>query len=661
MFIGYSGVHMITPLLALLITGQAATQATAGATSLQGRFDAATAAAEAGKCADAIREFEAVEATGAQRRNPLLAASIDVRKGRCLIQMGRFAEGEAAIRRGLPVLSGKPAEFGGDITDSHLALGSAARARFDYDAAAREFQAAVDLTQGAQRVIPLLRLSQVLMFDRDGRALAAAEEARTLTMTSPQFSKRDIASVQTQYARVLLNEGRPKEAYKELKDSLAKQGGLGSKVSMADIATRSDLAIAALQNRDLDGARLYLAYTGAGRMRDTPFSQAAVMDPPVCGGEGGLAPDDHAIVEFTLEEDGRVSGVAPIYTTGKRAAALAFARAVGEWSWRAEAAKKIPILFRYTTRVELRCVKAPEAPGLTEPLEETVETWLQAKTGGRPAWDEMSAAAALPLQEASLLKAQAAKDQAGILQAALALADSPVTDAEKTKASLATARAAAEALGAPAPVRSYIALRQQQVQVEGGPDAYRKSLRALLAEPAVLGDPLSASTIRLLVAQRMGKSKPPADANMMLDAVVNEPGLPARHPLKVAGMLAQANVLAAAGNLPGARAVFDQTGLSAEQCASLGLQPAMKRSGASDSDYPMAAMQLGFEGWVRTEYDIAADGRTVAPRAVIAYPPFIFDEAATGILRDTRYTSTFRPEGALACSGEQQSITFRLP
>jgi outer membrane biosynthesis protein TonB len=573
MFIG----NMISPLLALLITGQAATQAASGTTNLQQRFDAATAAVLAGQCAEAIPAFEAIEASGAQRRNPLLAASIDVRKGRCLIKTGRFAEGEAAIRRGLPLLSQKQAEFVGDIAEAHLALGSAAQARFDYDGAAREYQSAVDLTHGEQRVIPLLRLSQVKMFDRDGRALAAAEEARRLTVSARQFTKRDIASVQTQYARVLLNEGRPKEAYKELKDSLAKQGGLGSKVSASDLATRSDLAIAALQNRDHEGARLYLAYTGAGRMKDTPFTQAAVMDPPVCGGEGGLTPDDHAIVEFTLEEDGRVSGVSPIYTTGKRAAALAFARAVSEWSWRAETARKIPLLFRYTTRVELRCARAPEAPALTRPLEEAVEAWLEAKTGRRPAWHDMSAAAALPLQEASLLKAQGAKDEAGILQAALAMAASPVTAAEKATASLATATAAAEALGAPAPVRSYIKLRQQQAQAAGGPDAFRKSLRALLDEPAVLGDPLSAATMRLLLSQ------------------------------------------------------------------------------------PLAAMKLGFEGWVRTEYDIAADGRTVAPRAVIAYPPFVFDEAATGILRDTRYTSTFRPEGALACSGEQQSIVFRLP
>jgi hypothetical protein len=46
---------------------------------------------------------------------------------------------------------------------------------------------------------------------------------------------------------------------------------------------------------------------------------------------------------------------------------------------------------------------------------------------------------------------------------------------------------------------------------------------------------------------------------------------------------------------------------------------------------------------------------------VIAYPPFIFDEAANGIIRGARFSSTFRPEGALACSGQQQSVRFLLP
>ena len=126
-------------------------------------------------------------------------------------------------------------------------------------------------------------------------------------------------------------------------------------------------------------------------------------------------------------------------------------------------------------------------------------------------------------------------------------------------------------------------------------------------------------------------------------------------------MLQEANVLAAKGDLPGARAVFDRTGLTEEQCAMIGLTPALRRSGAGSNDYPMEAVRMGFEGWVKTEFDVAADGATVAPRAIVAYPPFVFDDAATGIIRDSRYTSSFRPSGALACSGNQQSVMFKLP
>lgn len=602
---------MLSSMLALLAAGQAATApAPAPRQTLQQRFDAASADAAERRCAPAVAEFEAVQAAIARRPNPLLSAAIDLRKGQCLVGLGRTAEGVAAIRRGLPLLESKGAEFAGDVRGARIVLGDVARAAFDYDAAGTEYRAAVDVSTGTTRVVPLLRLSQVTMFDHDGKALAAAEEARTLALAEPQYNRKDVAAVLTQHARVLLNEGRNQEAYKELKDGLAKQGGLGSGVGASDIATRSDLAIAALKNKDMDGARLYLAYTGAGRLRDTPFARAAAMDPPVCGSEAGLSPEDQAIVEFSLEEDGRVSGVAPIYTTGRRAAALAFARAVADWSWREEDARKIPFLFRHTTRVEMRCVKSPQAPELTRPLLEATEAWLAGKGADRPAWVDLSAAAA-------------------------------------------------DRLAAPPPVRTYLAVYRLGADQSRDTDGYRSKLRALL--PGATADPLGAATVRLLIARPIGKSRPPQDSKALLDGVIDEARLPARHPLKVAAMLAEANVLASAGDLAAARAAFDRTGLTAEQCALVGLQPTATRAGASSADYPMEAVRLGFEGWVRAEYDIAPDGRTVTPRAVTAYPPFVFDEAAVGIIKDFRYTSTFRPEGALACAGEQRSIQFKLP
>lgn len=646
---------MAVTLLMLAIAGQAAAPAAPAATP-QARFDAASKAAAEGRCAEALRGFATLDGT----RNALLAAAIDVRRGRCLIELDRAAEGEAAIARGLPVLTAKGEAFAGDVYEAQMALGRLAMRAFDYDAAVRAFTASAALTRDAARIPPLLRMAQATMFDHDGRALAASDEALRLVRATPDMNAKSVAAVQTVRARVLLNEGRTKEAYAILKDSLAKQGGLTNRVGASDLATRSDLAIAALKDGDREGARRYLAFTGAGRVDNTPFTATTpTIEPPTCG-DGGLTQADEAIVEFSLEEDGHVSGVAPIYTNGGREKAIAFARAVTGWSWRADDVKKVPPLFRYTTRVELRCIVGDRAPELTKPLSDATDAWLAEKGAGTPPWAELPAAVALPMQRAALAAATTAGDRAHQAQAALALGGNSVIPVAEKPALYATARAALAPLGAPVPVRSYVAIQDGDDSYDRI-DAERRRWRALLAQPDVARDALSAATLRLLIAQPRGPKRPPADADALLRAVADEPALPAQHPLKVAALLGQANLLAANGDLPGARAVFDRTGLTGEQCAMLGLQPAVKRMGFGASSYPDEAIRMGFEGWVRTAYDIAADGRTAAPRVVVAYPPFVFDEAASGIIRDTRYTSTFRPEGALACSGEQQTIRFVLP
>lgn len=642
-------------LLALLAVGQGATEKVAAGApaTLQQQFDAASdAAATLGKCGEAIAMFEAIERSGAAKRSALVAAAIDVRKGRCLVLTGREAEGEAAIHRGLPQLEARGAAFAVDARNAKITLGEAAYNRFDYDSAIRQYEAVLAQSQGLQRLMPLMLLSRALMFDHDGRALRYAEEARTIVKTAPAASKRDIANVQTQYARVLLNEGRDGEAYAELRDSLAKQGGLDSRVNLDDIATRSDLAIAALRNKDVAAAQRYLVYTGAGRMKDAPFSKAVSMDPPACDPTIGLTADDVAIVEFILEEDGHVAGVMPIFSTGRRATALAFAQAVKDWSWRPDDAKAIPLIFRYGSRVELRCVRAPEAPSVMKPLIESADAWFAAQGLSEAAWADMSDARALPLQRAGSTDGGAAG-----LRATMALALNPIVDAKELEALRQQAMTRAAALRAPVAMRVAMVVSDTQ---DWNANKYRAALRALLTEPDVAADPIASATLRLMIAAPRYKSRSPEDASALLDAVISAP-LAETHPLKVAALLQRANLLAAANDLAGARAAFARTGLTAEQCSLVGLSPAATRPGGSSSDYPMAAVRMGFEGWVRAEFDITADGRTATQRAVVAYPPFIFNDAAIGIVRGSRWTSSFRPEGALACAGQQRSVVFNMP
>lgn len=110
-----------------------------------------------------------------------------------------------------------------------------------------------------------------------------------------------------------------------------------------------------------------------------------------------------------------------------------------------------------------------------------------------------------------------------------------------------------------------------------------------------------------------------------------------------------------------ARAAFARSGLAADQCALVDKSPKMLNSGASSSDFPMEAIRWGFEGWVSTEYDIGADGRTQGVRAVLSYPPFVFSPAGEGIIRSARFEKTFRPDGGLGCGAQGSQVRFQIP
>ncbi|WP_010545290.1 hypothetical protein [Sphingomonas elodea] len=649
---------MSSLILALLLAGAADPQQQAGvpALTLQQLFDKATKAAADGECAEAVATFAQIEKNPKAMASATVRAAIDVRKGYCLITLEQVEEGEAAIRRGLPVLAAKGGSFEEEVLQAHLALGKIAVLRFDYTTAAAEFRIALDSSTGDRRIKPLLALSQVLMFDQDGEALRYATEARSLIVANPKADPGAVAAVQSLYARTLLNAGRAQEAYAELKNSLRKQGGLSLKVDSAGLATRSDLAIAAWMNRDFESARNYLAYTGAGRFRDSPFGRATEMDPPPCGEATGLKPDDVAIVEFSLAEDGHVEGVLPVYTLAGRKAALAFSRAVAGWSWTAETAKSVPLFFRRATRIELRCSNGGDNPSLIQPLAATFADWIAGQGVAEGADKDEPDAKALPAQQAALATARAKGDRAAVLAAAVAIGRNSVAGQDQRKAMLGEAVVLADALAAPIPARAFLAIEQASVSSHDG--GYVQRLRALLARPEFQQDPLAAATLRLLVALPRSRRGVPGDADTLLAQVIAAPALPDRHPLKVAALLQRANLAAAKGRVEEAQQAFAGTGLTSKQCALLGLKPAVRSYGNTDQ-FPDTASRFGFEGWVRSEFDVAPDGHTLSPRVVSAYPAFVFDEAGIGVAKGLRYTSSYRPEEGAACTAQNMTIAFQ--
>ena len=373
--------------------------------------------------------------------------------------------------------------------NARLALGRIAIRRLDYAAAAEEFKRALKLTSGNARVIPLLYLARVTTFDKSPESLAYADEALALTNADKTAEKDQIASTYTIHARVLMNQGRFQDAYSDLKYALKLQGGLSLRISLTDAVTRADLALAAMLVKKPDEARNYLAYTGAGRMANSPFATAANMETPYCGGEDGLKKDDVAVVEFSLNDDGSVGTVAPIYATAGRHAALEFAQAVSRWSWTAENAKAIPLFYRLSTRVEMRCSTSAERPSVLGPLIEKYLDWSGRDMSTDSGQD--SAAKELPVAMASLKRAELAGDDKAILVALVSLGNNEVAPNDDRIASIERANTIAERI-APPEIQTLLALRKISLsEVKRGYRADRDALRRLLAKPDVSANALS--------------------------------------------------------------------------------------------------------------------------------------------------------------------------
>lgn len=653
---------MTATVLALLLLGQAAAAPTSPQPSLQQRFEAATQAGLDGKCEQAIAMFEELERRPSVIKNLPVAATISLRKGVCLIRIDRDEEGESIVRRALPQLIAGGNAYRDDVRDGYFRLGQLAAIRFDYAEALAQLGAALAVSKDAERILPLMLMARIAAFDGGPQPLAYADEALALIRANPASKKDDLANGQALRARVLMNQGRHKEAYRELKAALAKSGGLTTRVSLGDIVTRSDLAIAAMLNDDREGARLYLAYTGAGRMKDAPFSRATYMSPPACGGLANLKPSDFAVVEFSLRDDGSVADVAPVYTTGGRAVALEFARTVSQWSWKPENVKAIPPFFRHGVRIELRCSAAAERPSLLAPLAAAAEEWT-ARLDGTPASAALASANTdTAVVRGALQRERAAGNKAAVIALALWLGSNELVGETERVAHLDEAITLSRDAAVPQSVRTRLAIARLDSLVASDRQWRRRQdgLRALLADADVQSDPLSLATVRLLIAMPVFGKREEADTPALLEMVVAEPRLPERHPLKVAALLQQADRFGRGGDLAGAQQAFAQTGLSEEQCALIGVRP-KQQTGAWSEDYPEAALMMRFEGWVQTEFDIAADGSTARQRAIASYPPFIFNDAATGVLKNIRYERSYRPEGGVACSASSESVNFRLP
>jgi tetratricopeptide (TPR) repeat protein len=649
-------------------TTEASTPKGQGAPPAQAQFNEASEALEIGKYEEAVSGFASIlKQRPSLRRNATVHSTLLMRMGRGLAVLDRDSEAEKALREGLSLVPQDRSELRADRFLAELALGSIELRRFNYAAAAERFKLALALAdEPAARGRAYVSLARATMFDPGNEALDYIDQAIAITTALPARTpeeKASVAAMQTVRARVLLNQSRFAEAYGVLKKAVAFQGGLDLKVTINEIITRSDLAIAAMLAGHPEDARKYLAYTGAGRFEKSPFDVAVAMQPPPCGGPANLQPDQVAVVEFSIRPDGTIQAPTPIYSSAKGLAAAEFARSVSDWAWRPEDVAKIPDFFRFVTRVELRCSTSSARPPADSLLTADLERWL-ADSEAPPAPLSGSPAADLIKLKTELLARRAGGKSTTLVPILLALGANPVASSDERADAIAEARDIAVATGAPLTARVMIEISLALVESakrDYSPTVYRAALRSLLARPGVSDQALAADTLKLLISEPIWRAKPSPDAATLLSDVAGDTRLDERHPLRIGALIRLAAVQAAAGDRAAAAESFRLTGLDARQCALIDAKPAMRRTNSGPNDFPTDALRWGFEGWVRTEYDIMADGKTASQRAIVAYPPFVFRDAAVQLIRGVTYTKSYRPDGGAACGGEQQNIRFSIP
>ncbi len=619
-------------------------------------FDSASDAASRGECESAVKQFEAIESRPAVVKSPNVRGSIAVRKGLCLLRLAREEEGMRALTAGLADLAPDVPELAQDRLNANFALGQLAILAFDYAKARSYFTTTLTMATSAEDQISAeLWLARTAMFDGDSAAERHAAEALRLATATSGTTKLVLSDIHTVHARALLNRGLATEALAELRDALKAQGGLTTRVTRREVATRGDLALAALLARQFDSAREYLAWTGAGRT-DTAFSRARKMEPPPCGGPANLAPDDSAVIEFSVTDQGSVRNVQPIWASKPGPAALEFARAVKNWAWSPADMVRFPAFFRLATRVEVRCTNGSQRPSISALVDAAAFAWVDAIPDPVALPDAPLNAPALPLLRAAIAAETPKGDRPAIVPLLMAAAGDRSADEAAVAGWLdRIVQIARKAAAPPAAIASF-AMSAAEARARSA-SALRQGLRALLADPLLAADAETAATLRLLIAQPGFRSEAPSDAGALVDAVVADTRIADGSPLRVAALLRAADIAQARGDRAAAAASFARTGLDATQCAIVAPVPAVQ---SYSGDFPAEAQRWGFEGWVRFETDVTAEGRSANQRAIIAYPPFVFREAALDLARSMRFTKSYRPEGGTACSAFRDIIKFQI-
>ena len=626
----------------------------------QALYDGAQAAYDAGDWDGAISGFN--QALVGAKSSSRTTGVIRGRLASALLRRGRLAAAQAAAVQAITEIRQGAAGPDADLADAYLTLGDALRFELDFDPAIAAYRQVLALATGPAAPAQMLSADiGMILSSTVTQPELAAQIADGLIANQPTFMAlpaADRALIFTLRARAELNRGDSRKALNFEDKALALSGNLtSSHINLRQVTVREDAGLIYAVRHDEEGMREYFARAGAGHLPSEDWFSGAKTELPVCGPE--VSPDDTAVVEFAIGEDGRTLGAAPIYASRPGQMGVVFARAVRDWRWRAETVAKLEPFWRASIRVQLRCVTTPPAIELSEPFAAATNNWLAAN-GLDPHLGEAGSAAT---------DASAANSRGGDLGRIAQLILKAKSHYSTAQTRIEAGRALdllLEKAGAPPEMRAYMWVASltdnQRAPGRAAEGGGRAQALAVMATRLPAGE-RSAAWIRTEQAISLETNGDFVGARAPLERVAELPTsrLPSDDPIRRVAVLHLSLVDRATGHEDAARARLTTAGLTGDQCSLLDVRPLPRNTAVTSDDFPREAERWRFEGWVREAFDIAPDGAVTKVRTVVAYPPFVFGPATESTVKSFRYLPPTLGDKVLGCAGASLNFRYGLP
>lgn len=597
--------------------------------------------------------------------NPSLTrAVINARLARAQLMASRLDDARRTANLAIGLFDAVKITTGDELADCYLVLGEAERYDLRPREAAVAYQRAIALkdpkTDPAGLLDARAGLALATMVTDPDTAAKAADAILNDAPSVKAMSPATLAQYETLRGRAELNRGHPKEALDFFKSAISRTGGLSRRITLAQESVRGDAAIATQLLNYEDATHQYLAYSGAGHLPQEDWLSQGSTPLPECGGPLDITPQDTAVVEFAIGENGRVQGAGAVYASRPGEMGVAFARAVRDWRWPPDTVKTLDPFWRAAVRLQLRCDSTTA---------ELADSFWRASYGWLVGRDLQVAdpAADGPIQ-GSPAAAALTDDRAEIA----ALLDrfryhyepkrAPDADLDRLRDLLAKDEAPPEARAVFAYLNALWSHRRPPNSNPFQTEARFKADRMALALPDLDSDPRGARSAAWLRTEMAIAYAEAHDLGLARSILTQVTQLPFRMLAENDDVrrVAVVQLVSLEAHVQKAGPEKDQ-GPGPQRCAVVDVKPVATNRTITDELFPREAMRWGFEGYVHESFDIRRDGSVENIRTVMAYPPFVFNKVTERAVAQFRFIPPIGPDGQfIGCVNQAQGVLFRL-